>query len=156
MARVYLETSFFSACVSNREDAASAYRREQSREWWTKQRDRHELLISPEVLTELSNPAYPRRELAMEMTAEVAVLPLSAEVRGLAKILVSEKVMPGPAGSGDAVHVAAAIAHHAEYLLSWNVRHLANINKLEHLRVICQRLGYMPPLITTPEVAWGT
>jgi len=155
MARVYLETSFFSACVSDRKDTASVYRREQSQQWWTNQRERHQLFISPEVLTELSNPAYSHRDLAMEMTAGVEVLPLSAEVRGLAKILAGEKVMPGPAGSGDAVHVAAAIVHRVEYLLSWNVRHLANMNKLEHLRVICQRLGYMPPVITTPEVAWG-
>ncbi|NLX20642.1 MAG: type II toxin-antitoxin system VapC family toxin [Phycisphaerae bacterium] len=156
MARVYLETSFFSACVSDRTDAASVYRREQSRQWWARQRERHQLLISPEVLTELSNPVFPLADLAMKMTVEIEILPLTQEVRGVAKILVGEKVMPGPEESGDAVHVAAAIVHRVEYVLSWNVRHLANMNKLEHLRIICQRLGYMPPMITTPEVVWGT
>jgi predicted nucleic acid-binding protein len=81
---------------------------------------------------------------------------LTPEIRGLAKIRVSEKVMPGPDASGDAVHVAAAIAHRVDYLLTWNVRHLANLNKLEHVRVICQRLGYIPPVITTPDVARET
>jgi len=153
---VYLETSFFSACVSDRVDAASVYRREQSRQWWATQRAHHRLLISPEVLTELANPAYPHRDLAMKMTVNVEILPLTQEVRGLAKILVGEKAMPGPDGSGDAVQVAAAIVHRVQYVLSWNVRHLANMNKLDHLRVICQRLGYIPPVITTPEVVWGT
>lgn len=156
MARVYLETSFFSACVSDRTDAASVYRREQSRQWWARQRELHRLLISSEVLTELSNPAYPHADLAMKMTVEMDILPLTPEVRGVAKILVGEKVMPGPDGSGDALHVAAAIVHRVEYVLSWNVRHLANMNKLKHLGVICQRLGYIPPVITTPEVLWGT
>lgn len=114
------------------------------------------MLISPEVLTELSNPVFPLADLAMKMTVEIEILPLTQEVRGVAKILVGEKVMPGPEESGDAVHVAAAIVHRVEYVLSWNVRHLANMNKLEHLRIICQRLGYMPPMITTPEVVWGT
>lgn len=114
------------------------------------------MFVSPEVVTELSNPTYPHRKLALEMTVEADLLSLTPEVRGLAKILVGEKVMPGPAASGDAVHVAAAVVHRLEYLLSWNVRHLANMNKLEHLRVVCQRLGYIPPLITTPDVLWGT
>ncbi len=50
MARVYLETRFFSACVSDRTDAASVYRREQSRDWWAMQRGRHALFVSPEVV----------------------------------------------------------------------------------------------------------
>ena len=152
MARVYLETSFFSACVSDRADVMSVYRREQSRQWWTMQRRRHDVCICPEVLTELSRPAYRHRELALQMTVGVDVLPLVDEVRGVAKVLVREKVMPGPEGSGDAMHVAAAVVHRIDYLLSWNVRHLANVNKVEHLRVICQRLGYMPPVVTRPEV----
>lgn len=156
MARVYLETSFFSACVSDRTDAGSVYRRDESRQWWTTQRERHQVFISPDVLTELSSPGYSHRDQALEMTVATEVLPLTPEVRGLAKILVREKAMPGPAGSGDAIHVAAATVHRMEYLLSWNVRHLANVNKLEHLRVICQRLGYMSPVITTPEVVWET
>ena len=56
MPRVYLETSFLSACVSDRTDVASIYRRDLSREWWTTQRQAHELLISPEVLGELGKP----------------------------------------------------------------------------------------------------
>jgi hypothetical protein len=90
------------------------------------------------------------------MTVNLEILPLTQEVRGLAKTLVREKVMPGPDGSGDAVHVAVATVHRMNFVLSWNVRHLANVNKLEHLRVICQRLGYIPPVITTPEVLWET
>ncbi len=153
---MHLETSFFSACVSDRSDAGSVYRREQSRQWWATQRRKHALFVSPEVLTELSSPAYPHRKPALDMTVETDLLPLTPEIRGLAKIRVSEKVMPGPDASGDAVHVAAAIAHRVDYLLTWNVRHLANLNKLEHVRVICQRLGYIPPVITTPDVARET
>ena len=83
----------------------------------------------------------------------IYLLPVNEEVRGLAKTLVREKVMPGPE-AGDAVHVAVATVHRMEYLLTWNVRHLANANKIEHLRVICRRVGYLPPQIITPEVLW--
>jgi len=50
MARVYLETSFFSACVSTRTSAKSVARRETSIEWWQTQAVRHELYVSDEVV----------------------------------------------------------------------------------------------------------
>jgi hypothetical protein len=71
----------------------------------------------------------------------------------LAKFLVQHKVMPQPV-AGDALHVAAAAIHAVEYVLSWNVRHLANPSKLEHLRVICARFGLLAPRIVTPELLW--
>ena len=46
MARVYLETSFVSACVTSRKDLASRYRRETSLEWWRVQSRRHALFLS--------------------------------------------------------------------------------------------------------------
>ena len=56
------------------------------------------------------------------------VLALDDDIRGLARIFVREKVMPGPL-AGDAIHLAPACLHEVEYLLSWNVRHLANPNQ---------------------------
>jgi hypothetical protein len=81
------------------------------------------------------------------------LLSLSGEIRGLAKILVREKVMPGPV-AGDAIHVACACWHGMDYLVTWNVRHLANPNKLMHLRTIGLRLGLVPPRILTPDLLW--
>ena len=52
------------------------------------------------------------------------------------------------------MHVAAATIHRADYLLSWNVRHLANPNKVRHLTTICIRLGLLPPQIVTPDLLW--
>ncbi len=61
MARVYLETSFVSACVTKRDDAASVYRRQISADWWKDQRAKHELFVSEEVVAELSHPDFRRR-----------------------------------------------------------------------------------------------
>ena len=72
---------------------------------------------------------------AVEWVRDVPVLALDDDIRGLARIFVREKVMPGPL-AGDAIHLAAACPHEMEYLLSWNVRHLANPNKLEHVRKV--------------------
>jgi hypothetical protein len=154
MARVYLETSFFSACVAGRMDAASVFRKQESQRWWTLQRSAHELSLSAEVLRELSDPAFGHRDFALAMTAGLNLLPIDADVVGFAKILVREHVMPGPESSGDSLHVAAATVHSMEYLLTWNVRHLANLNKVRHLQQVCRRVGYAPPSIVTPDLLW--
>lgn len=154
MARVYLETSFFSACMSGRTDAASVFRRQESQRWWTVQRGVHELSLSAEVLRELSDPVFPQRDGALAMTVGLNLLPLNADVVGLAKILVREQVMPGPESSGDSLHVAAATVHSMEYVLTWNVKHLANLNKVRHLQEVCRRVGYAPPSIVTPDLLW--
>lgn len=46
MARIYLETSFVSACVSQRTDVGSLYRKEASLRWWNEQAPKSELYIS--------------------------------------------------------------------------------------------------------------
>ena len=112
------------------------------------------LCISEEVIAELSAPGFDRGQEAIQMLRGLRTMELSPEVQGLANLLVREKVMPGPSVSGDAVHVAAATVHGMDYLLSWNVKHLANINKRAHLAKICLRLGLAPPQIVTPDLLW--
>lgn len=153
MARVYLETSFVSACVTSRKDLGSRYRREASLDWWRVQSRRHALFLSAEVVRELSSPSYPARERALEFIAGIPLLALDEEVQGLARILIREKVMPQPV-AGDAIHVAVACWHEMGYLLSWNVKHLANPRKVRHLETICLRLGLVPPRILTPDLLW--
>ena len=153
MARVYLETSFVSACVTTRPDLGSRYRRDSSLEWWRTQSRRHELFASAEVIRELSSPSYPARGRALQFIRGVPLLGLDPEVQGLAMILIREKVMPGPV-AGDAIHVAVACWHEVDYLLSWNVKHLANPRKIRHLETISMRLGLVAPRILTPDLLW--
>lgn len=156
MAQVYLETSFISACVTDREDAASLYRRETSLEWWEKFRSHHDLYASVEVFRELQAPGFGRREQALALIADVPVLDATPEAVGLAEAPVREQVMPGPAEGGDALHVAIAVTHASDYMLSWNVRHLANPNKVAHLQRVCLRFALVPPRIVTPDLLWET
>lgn len=60
--------------------------------------------------------------------------------------------MPGPTREGDAIRIAAALVHRIDYLVTWNQQHLANPNKRTHLQVVCARLGYLLPEITTPDM----
>ena len=100
----------------------------------------------------MSAPEFPNSALALEMVRGLSMLDLTPEVTELAQLLVQEKVMPGPATQGDAIHVAAAAYHGMDFILTWNVRHLANRNKRTHLAIICARLGLAPPILMTPDL----
>lgn len=143
-----------SACVDTREDVTARYRREASQVWWESERGRHELSVSAEVIYELSFPTYPTSGPALALTAGLKILPITPEVLSFAKLLVSEKVMPGPSGGGDAVHAALCAVHRVDVLLSWNQKHLANPRKAAHLRSVCMKVGYPAPLIVNPEALW--
>ena len=104
MPRVYLGTSFVSACVTDRDDTARVYRRQVSTGWWKGQPVKHELFVAQEVLAELSHPDFRQRSDATTLIHGIALLPVDQEVRGPARILVREKAMPGPV-AGDAIHV---------------------------------------------------
>lgn len=153
MARVYLETSFISACVTTRDDPASIYRRQTSLEWWNTQRQLHTLFVSDEVVLERSSPAYPRREESLNWIDEVEVPPATDAAVRIAELRVKSQVMPGPL-RGDSMHVAIAVEAGMDYILSWNVKHLANPTKVRHLGVTCLGVGLIPPRIIAPELLW--
>lgn len=153
MAKVYLETSFFSACVTTRKDIDSQSWKGRSLSWLKTQAPQHELFISAEVIAELSAPTYPNCDAALAFTVGIALLPMNEEVLALGQMLIEQRAMPGPL-KGDALHVAVAAYYGMEYVLSWNVKHLANPNKRIHLTRILMNAGRMSPSIVTPEVLW--
>jgi len=154
MASVYLETSFFSECVTIRTGTIDLGRRATSLNWWRKHAQSFALYVSPEVVAELSSPDFQEavREPALDMLVGLPALALTEEVAALAEHLVRERVMPSPARGGDAIHLAAATIHRMDYLLTWNQRHLANPNKRTHFTVICARLNLAAPQIVTPDL----
>ena len=121
--------------------------------WLKTQARHHELHLSAEVIAELSVPTYPNRDAALALTAGIKMLMLNDEVEALGQMLIEQQVMPGPL-KGDALHVAVAAYHGMEYLLSWNVKHLANPNKRIHLARVLMNVGRAVPVIVTPDVLW--
>lgn len=154
MASVYLETSFFSECVTIRTGPVALGRRATSTTWWGAHARKFELYISNEVVRELVDPGFPEavREPALAMLGGLNILEITSEVVAFADVLTRERVMPGPAVEGDAMHVAAATIHRIDYLLTWNQKHLANPNKRTHFAVICARLNLPAPQIVTPDL----
>lgn len=151
---VYIETTIPSAYVSQREDARSLVRRQDTRDWWRNQRRHYDVFTSRHVVDELSRAAFPGQTEAVRLMDPIARLDINADVMAIARVYVDENLMPGPPDSGDAVHIAVAAYHGVDFVLTWNIQHLANPNKLEHMIVINRRLAMLTPAILTPSMLW--
>ena len=51
----------------------------------------------------------------------------------------------------DALHVAVAVSHNLDVIVSWNMNHLVNIRKVDRINRVNRRLGYPIIRIHTPE-----
>ena len=153
--RVYVETSVVSYLTGRlSRDLVTVSRQELTREWWDQRRTEFQLFISELVVTEAAagDPEAARRRLdALKRLPEVA---LTTETRELARTLLAPGPIPQQAAI-DAFHIAAAVSGGADYLLTWNFRHLANAALRKGIEAVCLSSGYEPPIICTPEELMG-
>ena len=78
------------------------------------------------------------------------LLELTNEVIEFARVLVKHGSIPEHQ-SEDALHVAAAVVHGIDYLLTWNLAHIAKAEARNRIEGTCRSMGYQPPIICTPE-----
>ena len=152
-ARVYVETTIPSAYVSTRTDPSSIHRRDMTRSWWTNQVTRYDVWISEAVVLELAQGDWPGKPAALEFVEALPRVAVTEEAANVARRYVRERLVPADL-QGDALHLALACIYEFDFLLTWNIRHLANPNKLSHLTIINRRLGLLTPQVVTPEMLW--
>jgi hypothetical protein len=51
----------------------------------------------------------------------------------------------------DALHITLAAVHGVAYLVTWNLRHIANASVRVLIESVCRDAGFEPPVICTPE-----
>lgn len=68
--------------------------------------------------------------------------------------LLTKSNLPDKAAN-DAAHIALATVHGMDYLLTWNCKHIANVQIQKKLTQICSDFGYKLPIICTPYELMG-
>lgn len=148
--RIYVETSIFSylAAHPSRDLVVSAWQ-EVTREFWDQHRKAYDLVTSQLVVEECSvgDPAAVGRRLAL--LRGMPELVVDDAVKTVAAALLSKGGVPRRA-EFDALHIAVAAVGGADYLLTWNCRHLNNPVTKPRVRAICEHCGHACPEICTP------
>ncbi len=73
---------------------------------------------------------------------------ITPEIIELAELYVSRAIIPQNKHD-DALHLAFASYYEFDVLLSWNFKHLANLNKQDKVNTVNLELGYRKQLIMT-------
>ncbi len=72
------------------------------------------------------------------------------EVEQLTNLYLLHKIIP-PAKRFDALHIAISVIHKLDYLVSWNYKHLANVNRERKVLALNYQFNYLHPIrIITP------
>ncbi|NLF07328.1 MAG: type II toxin-antitoxin system VapC family toxin [Pirellulaceae bacterium] len=148
---VYVETTIPSYLVGRISPViATAGHQMATRMWWEERRNAYRLYVSSAVDQEIQrgDPVLSRQR--QDIIADVPRLPITDEVIGLAEVLYAHLNLPDSARM-DAFHLAVGSHYQTDYLLTWNLRHIAG----GRVRLVLARLerseGIYIPVICTPE-----
>jgi predicted nucleic acid-binding protein len=77
-------------------------------------------------------------------------VPLTYNVVSIAELIIKEKILPR-SSYNDCRHIAAAISMDCDFLLSWNLKHLANYTTNDNVRNIITHDKYHKLSIISPK-----
>ena len=111
-----------------------------------------ELFISKLVEDEIAACPEPKRSQMIRILRNLplGVLPVAPDCSVLADQYVQAGIVPARF-KNDALHVAVAVWHRLEVIVSWNMAHLVNVRKVERINAVNERSGLPPIRIHTPE-----
>lgn len=143
--RVYIDTSVFGGFYDDEfaEHTKPLFDRLQSGEFI--------LLFSTVTQDELENAPERVKQLVKNLKAEwTEFLDVTDEVIDLATEYVTEKVV-GQTSYSDCLHIALATVHRSDFLISWNFKHIVNVQRISGYNSINIKNGYKQLEIRSPR-----
>jgi len=153
---VYIETSVISYLASKpSRDIIIAGRQAISWDWWENHRHRFNLRISVLVEEEIGKGDSQAIKRRLSLTKNLSCLAVSDIAIQLAEALLLENAVP-KGSEEDALHIAIAAAQGADYLLTWNFKHINNAEKKLSISRAVASFGFICPQLCSPEELGGT
>lgn len=148
---VYLETTIPSLLTARpSKDARLAGMQASVRTWWATQRNHFELFASPLVLAEAQVGDAEMAAARLRCLSEARLLAITDDALVLAEKLMRKMSLPA-AKRNDAVHIAVAATANITHLLTWNCKHIANVDIIMKVEALCEQAGYRCPTICTTD-----
>lgn len=152
---VYLESSVVSYLASHpSRDVVIAGRQAISWDWWENQRARFELRVSALVEEEVARGDVSAAKRRLSIIVGIPSLAVSDDAVALAERLIAEAAIP-LGSEADALHIAIAATQGADYLFTWNFKHINNAETKQSIVRVVESVGYLCPQICSPEELGG-
>lgn len=152
---VYVESSVISYLTARpSRDVVAASRQAITSEWWADHRLRYDVYISALVIEEISagNPLAAASRL--QAVANIPSVTIEPDAESLAEALLTTGAVP-PNSPRDALHIAIATLQGADYLLTWNFKHINNAETRGIIAKVIADYGWVCPVLCSPEELMG-
>ena len=147
---VYIETSVVSYLTARpTSNLLSAAWQKATADWWDTRRFRFDVCTSQLTMDEAGRGDPRAAARRLRALRGIAILPITGAALELASALIRDGALPRTADA-DALHIGIATLNNADFLLTWNFRHLANAQTRNIIRNVCAQMGYTCPEICTP------
>jgi hypothetical protein len=116
----------------------------------------HKLFVSPVLTEELARTQRPRRDSLEKVVRDLrpTMLSVTTEAELLAGHYAAARIVPARF-QDDLLHVAVAVCHRLDMIVSWNMKHLANPNKVARINEVNRLYGRPLIRIHTPKEVMG-
>lgn len=152
---VYIETSIISYLAARpSRDVITSGHQQTTHEWWESERRRFSIHVSALVFREASGGDPTAASERLRWLHGIPLLAITTEAEQLSEALIKQAALPVKAAA-DALHIAIATIHRADFLLTWNCKHIANAEKRPLIERICRQNGFEPPVLCTPDELFG-
>ena len=152
---VYIESSMVGYLASRpSRDVVVAARQAITHDWWTNQRHRFDLRISALVEAEISRGDEDAARRRLDWITDIPSFAISDQAVDLARHLLAERAIPA-GREDDALHIAIATAQGADFILTWNFRHINNAEMKSTIARVLESHGFACPHICSPEELGG-
>jgi len=149
--RVYVETSVLSYLAARpSRDLLIAAHQQVTHEWWAVAPKQFRLCASELVIEEVRKGDPEAAERRLGFIKGVPLLDLTDVVRTLAGVYQGRVGLSSDARV-DLLHVALAVVHRIDYLVTWNCGHIANAQVIRRIADVNREENLFMPLIVTPE-----
>ncbi|RLF49694.1 MAG: hypothetical protein DRN20_01480 [Thermoplasmata archaeon] len=152
--KTYIDTSVFGALY----DIEDKYRVEITQQFSMimKQKDKFIPCISNVVIEEIEKaPLTIKRDLKNKIkNIEPTIIYENEECTILVEEYLKRKIIPRKYRD-NARHIAVAVVHNLDIIITWNCRHMANIEKKRQINGVNISLGYNQIDIVTPMEVIG-
>lgn len=145
---VYLDTSVISAYFDER----AIPRQEDTRLFWAAKGV--QFVVSWLVFQEIERtPNRAKRDQMVDLIQGLPLLPMTNSLRLLALDFVQHDLVPVKK-LDDAQHLAMAVAHGMDFLVSWNFKHMVTRKTIQKLPMLAAKNGYFKQVIVTSPLAF--
>ncbi len=145
MNRIYLDTSVFGGYF------------DPEYELWTKilfdrvEKGEYRIIYSRMRDIELEPAPVKIRNLANSLSeSNIEFVDISDQATALAEEYLKENVV-GKTSRADCIHIAIATLSNADILVSWNFKHIVNVNRIRGYNSVNYKLGHKILEIRTPR-----